>query len=102
MPVRDRITWGRENPFRDPRLANLPALVRDFRAGRQPHRWRGHKWENRWLDLPPKPPGYYREFYVGTPADAGELRIVLGQGGEVYVTGNHHRDWRQVIGLPIR
>ncbi len=102
MPVRDRISWGVENPFSDPRLSNFPVLVRDFRAGRLPHGWRGNKvWENRWLDLPVKPPDYYREFYVGTSAESGELRIVLGQGGEVYICGNHHRDWRQVVGMPI-
>jgi hypothetical protein len=101
MPVRDRITWGVTNPFSDPRLINLPALISDFRAGRLPHHWGGNKlWENRWLDLPMKPHGYYREFYVGTSAESGNLRIVLGQGGEVYISGNHHRDWRQVVGMP--
>jgi guanyl-specific ribonuclease Sa len=58
-------------------------------------------WENRWLDLPLKPHGYYREFYVGTSAESGDLRIVLGEGGEVYISGNHHRDWRQVVGMPV-
>jgi hypothetical protein len=101
MPVRDRITWGAGNPFSDPRLANLPALVRDFRAGRSPSHWGAHEWTNKWLDLPIKPPGFYREFYVGTSAESGALRIVLGKGGEVYVSGNHHRDWRQIIGMPI-
>lgn len=102
MPVRDRIMWGAANPFSDPRLANLPALVRDFRAGRLPHGWGGNKpWENRWLDLPVKPGDYYREYYVGTSAESGDLRIVLGHGGEVYISGNHHHDWRQVVGMPI-
>jgi hypothetical protein len=45
--------------------------------------------------------GYYREFYVGTSAESGLLRIVLGDGGEVYISGNHHHDWRQIIGMPI-
>lgn len=101
MPVRDRVMWGGSNPFSDPRLAKLPELVRDFRAGRSPNGWRAHAWENRWLDLPIKPANYYHEFYVGTPAESGNLRIVLGRGGEVYVSGNHHRDWRQVVGMPI-
>lgn len=102
MPVRDRIMWGAGNPFSDPRLVNLPELVRNFRVGRLPLGWRGNKvWENRWLDLPVKPPGYYREFYMGTSEESGDLRIVLGQGGDIYVSGNHHRDWRQVLGLPI-
>jgi len=102
MAIRDRISWGGNNPFSDPRLANLPFLVREMRAGRLPYIWRGNKvWENRWHDLPLKPPGYYREFYVGDSEQSGDLRIVLGQGGEVYISGNHHGDWRQVIGMPI-
>jgi hypothetical protein len=102
MPIRDRITWGPHNPLSDTRLINLPILVRDFRVGRLPQGWRGNRvWENRWLDLPIKPHGYYLEFYAGTPAETGDLRIVLGQGGEVYLSGNHHRDWRQIVGMPI-
>lgn len=101
MPIRDRITWGPANPFRDPRFTNLPQLILEFRAGRLPLGWCGNKvWENRWLDLPLKPPGYYREFYLGTSAESGNVRIVLGHGGEVYITGNHHRDWRQVVEIP--
>ena len=102
MPVRDRVIWGNQNPFGDPRLAQLPDLLRGFRAGRLPHEWRGNRpWENRWLDLPVKPFEYYTEFYVGTPNASGDLRIVLGKNGEVFISGNHHRDWRQVIGVPL-
>src|ERR1700722_3758987 len=98
MPVRDRITWGIGNPFSDPRLTNLPHLVRNFRRGTLPPGWKGNKtWENRWNDLPPRVHGYYKEFYVGTSAESGDLRIVLGEGGEVFISGNHHSDWRQVI-----
>jgi len=101
MPIRDRVLWGAANPFSDPRLLNFPELVRGFRAGRLPFGWKGNKlFENRWGDLPPRPPGYYKEFYVGTSAESGDLRIVLGNGGDVYISGNHHTDWRQVIGLP--
>lgn len=101
MPVRDRITWGECSPFADPRLHDLPGLIRNFRAGRVPTGWRGNRvWENRWGDLPLKPPAYYREYYVGTPEDSGSLRVVIGDGGEIYVSGNHHHDWRQVIQLP--
>ena len=100
MSVRDRVTWGSKNPFSDPRLQNLEALVRDFRSGRLPRDWRGNKiWENRWHDLPVKPERYYKEFYVGTAEASGTLRLVLGRMGEVYISGNHHRDWRQVIGM---
>lgn len=82
MPVRDRITWGEGNPFADPRLRDLCRLIRDFRSGRLPPRWRGNRvWENRWNDLPLKPHGYYREFYVGTPTESAGLRVVIGTGG---------------------
>jgi guanyl-specific ribonuclease Sa len=100
MPVRDRITWGASNPFSDPRLRDLPQLIRNFRAGRLPNRWRAKPWENRWGDLPQKPAGYYHEFYVGTPQESGDLRIVLGNGGEIYISGDHHHNWRQLIQVP--
>jgi len=98
----DRITWAPGNPLKDGRLNNLPALVRDFRAGRVARGWRNNeRWENRWLDLPVKPLGYYKEFSSG-PGDPGALRIVLGQGGEVYVSCNHERRWQEVVGLPAK
>ena len=71
MPIRDRVVWGRKNPFSDRRLQNFEKLVRDFRMRRKPPHWAGDKaWENRWHDLPAKPPGYYREFYVGTSVES--------------------------------
>jgi guanyl-specific ribonuclease Sa len=101
MAVRKRIVWGQSNPFGDPRLQYLDVLVRRFRRGDRPHGWKGDKvWENRYQDLPVKPAGYYREYYMGTSATSGDLRVVLGRGGEVYVSGNHHEDWRQVLEMP--
>lgn len=101
MAVRQRIIWGPMNPFRDPRLRNLPELVRGFRRGVLPHGWKGNKvWMNLKGDLPLKPQGFYREYYLGTSAESGALRVVLGNGGEVYVSGNHHDDWRQVLEMP--
>lgn len=99
MPLRDRITWGAGNPLRDPRLANLPALVRDFKKGKSA--WPIKVFKNRWVDLPFKPPGYYQEYYLGPKEVAGLLRIVLGKGGEVYITGDHYHDFRQIVGMPI-
>jgi guanyl-specific ribonuclease Sa len=101
MPVRDRVVWGPGNPFRDPRLANLPVLVRNFRQGYLPLGWRGNgEFKNWHVDLPLKGPGYYNEFYLGTSAESASLRIVLGKMAEVYITGNHYFDFRQVIDLP--
>jgi ribonuclease T1 len=104
MPIRDRIMWGPQNPFSDPRLATLDVLVRDIRQGRLPPNVKGGSvFENQDGDLPRKPRGYYKEYDVG-PADKGKdrgkLRLVLGAGFEVYITGNHYRDFRQVIGMP--
>ena len=103
MPVRSRIRWGnRSGPFSDPRLHQFPELVRDFRRGQLPFGWKGNKvWENRWGDLPIRVHGYYREYYVGTSEESGTLRIVLGSDGDIYISGNHHRDWLQVIDVPI-
>jgi guanyl-specific ribonuclease Sa len=90
------------NPLSDPRLDNLYSLVRDFRLGRLPFGWRGNRiFENRYGDLPNRAYGYYMEFYLGTSAESGSLRVVLGRGSEVYVTGNHYRDFIQVLHLPF-
>jgi guanyl-specific ribonuclease Sa len=91
-----------KNPLSDPRLANLYYLVRDFRLGRLPFGWRGNRpFENRYNDLPNRPFRYYTEFYMGNSADSGSLRVVLGRNSEVYVTGNHYRDFIQVLHLPF-
>ena len=102
MPVRKRIIWGGTNPFSDPRLHNFAELIRDFRAGKLPHRWRGNKvWKNKWGDLPTKPHGHYTEFYVGDSMQSGDLRVVLGKNGEIYISGDHHDTWRQILDVPI-
>ena len=104
MPLRDRVTWGVGNPFSDPRLVGLDGLVRGIRRGRLPANVTGGGvFMNRRLDLPVKPAGYYREYDVVPTApgvDRGKLRLVLGAGGEVYVTGNHYDDFRQIINIP--
>jgi guanyl-specific ribonuclease Sa len=103
MPIRDRIIWGARNPFSDPRLRNLDALVRDVRRFRRipPGVAGGSVFENRRGDLPIQPSGYYREYDVAPGGgDRGKLRIVLGAGGEVYITGDHYGDFRQVVEMP--
>jgi guanyl-specific ribonuclease Sa len=104
MPIRDRIIWGRGNPFSDPRLSGLEKYVQSIRRGRLPANVTGGRvFMNALSDLPTKPVGYYREYDVEATVkgkDRGKLRLVLGNGGEVYVTGNHYRDFRQIIDMP--
>ena len=100
------IKWGLNtnspNPFGDPRLRNLFRLTGNFRRGQLPVGWRGNRvFQNRYGDLPIRPRGHYTEFYMGTSAESGSLRVVLGRDGEVYVTGNHYRDFIQVLHLPF-
>lgn len=105
MPIRDRILWGCSNPFSDPRLRNLDQLIRDIRrrkalpfgvAG-------GSVFHNYDADLPTRPDGHYKEYDVEIIAEGAkrtQLRIVLGEDGEIFISGNHYRDFRQIVGLP--
>lgn len=63
---------------------------------------KGSVFENRLGDLPAEPHGYDREYDVGRPGAAGRgsLRFVLGSDGEVCITGNNYRDFRQVVDMP--
>jgi guanyl-specific ribonuclease Sa len=104
MPIRHRIIWGPNNPLSDPRLVGLDVFVRGIRQGRlPPNVTGGGVYKNLTQDLPVKPYGYYREYDV-EPTVAGKnrgtLRIVLGNGGEVYITGDHYGDFRQIIEMP--
>lgn len=104
MPIRDRVIWGAHNPFSDPRLTELDQYVREIRQRRiPPNVTGGSVFQNASGDLPAKPHGYYREYDVEATVkgkDRGKLRIVLGVGGEVYITGNHYHDFRQIINMP--
>ncbi len=104
MPIRDRIIWGPSNPLSDPRLTGLDQYVKAIRQGRLPPNVTGGRiFANSLLDLPIKLHGYYHEYDVEPVVkgkDRGKLRLVLGNGGEVYITGNHYRDFRQIINMP--
>ncbi|WP_078630473.1 ribonuclease domain-containing protein [Streptomyces roseochromogenus] len=49
--------------------------------------------------LPRHQRGYYHEYTVRTPGsrDRGARRIVTGQGGEIYYTGDHYNTFRAVL-----
>ena len=43
--------------------------------------------------------GYYREYTVPTPGsdDRGARRIVAGDGGELYWTGDHYSSFSRIV-----
>ncbi|MEV6115491.1 ribonuclease domain-containing protein [Streptomyces sp. NPDC052109] len=49
--------------------------------------------------LPKHQRGYYHEYTVSTPGsrDRGARRIVTGQTGEIYYTGDHYNSFRAVL-----
>jgi hypothetical protein len=104
MPIRDRIIWGVKNPLTDARYTNLDEYVNALRQNQRPKNvTAGKVFKNVDGDLPGRPEGYYTEYDV-TPTVAGvsrgTYRLVLGGGGEVYITGNHYRDFRQILNMP--
>ncbi|MFI1101560.1 ribonuclease domain-containing protein [Streptomyces melanogenes] len=49
--------------------------------------------------LPQQKRGYYHEYTVTTPKsrDRGARRLVTGQSGEVYYTGDHYKTFKAVL-----
>lgn len=49
--------------------------------------------------LPARPSGYYHEYTVPTPGlrNRGTRRLVVGQRGDTYYTGDHYETFRQVL-----
>jgi ribonuclease T1 len=58
----------------------------------------GITFENREDLLPDHPMGYYREYTVPTPGsdDRGARRIIAGDGGEFYYTGDHYSSFSRI------
>ena len=58
----------------------------------------GVTFENREDLLPDHPLGYYREYTVPTPGSGGRgaRRIVAGDGGELYYTGDHYSSFSRI------
>lgn len=111
MGMHKRIVWGPNNPFSDPRLRDIDLIVglirthRPLPAGVEKG---APSFQNREGFLPARPPGYWNEYYLTLPGPTGvrdKLRLILGGSGltdEVFITGNHYEDPRQIIGMPIR
>ena len=58
----------------------------------------GVTFENREDLLPDHPVGYYKEYTVPTPGsdDRGARRIVVGEDGELYYTGDHYSSFSRI------
>ena len=62
-------------------------------GGPFPYKKDGSEFSNREGRLPPRGPGYYREYTVETAGspDRGARRIVSGRAGEIYYTRDHYQ-----------
>lgn len=80
-----------------PEARHTVALIKA--GGPFPYQRDGTVFHNREGVLPERSRGYYREYTVKTPGakDRGARRIVAGQGGEFYYTGDHYRSFRRII-----
>lgn len=83
--------------------ADLPAEARDTLAlidsgGPFPYEQDGATFGNFERLLPEQPRGYYTEYTVDTPGsdDRGARRIVAGDGGDFYYTGDHYASFRRI------
>jgi ribonuclease T1 len=84
-------------------LAQLPPEAADTvdlidAGGPFPEDEDGGTFENREELLPDEPRGYYAEYTVPTPGsdDRGARRIVAGDEGELYWTGDHYRSFERI------
>lgn len=70
-----------------------PTLNRIESGGSFPSANDGSIFQNREGLLPAQSPGYYNEYVVPTPSVSGPgpMRIVTGQGGELYFTPDHYQ-----------
>ena len=58
----------------------------------------GITFQNREGRLPRQSPGYYQEWVVPTPGEdgPGPQRLVIGEQGDVWYTGDHYRSFRRI------
>ncbi len=75
-----------------------PTLDRIARGEANRHHNDGTVFQNRELNLPRKPNGYYKEYVHPTPGEkgSGPQRIIIGQAGEVWYTPDHYRTFKQI------
>lgn len=84
--------------------SRLPAEARQTlaliaKSGPYPYAQDGVNFGNFEGILPRKSSGYYKEYTVRTPGepDRGARRIVAGNSGEKYYTGDHYSSFRFII-----
>jgi ribonuclease T1 len=84
-------------------VAQLPSearttLQRIKSGGPFPYSKDGSIFGNHEHKLPPRPPGYYKEYTVRTPGirDRGPRRIIAGAGGELFYTDDHYNTFRLI------
>jgi ribonuclease T1 len=82
---------------------DLPREARETLAlikqgGPFPYKRDGVVFGNRERRLPARSSGYYREYTVPTPGarDRGARRIIAGESGEYYYTGDHYNTFRRI------
>ena len=84
-------------------VAQLPAQARATlklidAGGPFPYSRDGIVFANREGRLPKHPRGWYHEYTVETPgeSDRGARRLIQGQDGTIYYTGDHYESFRRV------
>ncbi|MFK8909627.1 ribonuclease domain-containing protein [Streptomyces sp. YS-3] len=94
--------WARD--MATVRAGALPAEARQTlelidRGGPFPYAKDGTVFSNFEKALPQHKRGYYHEYTVNTPKsrDRGARRLVTGQGGEIYYTGDHYKTYLAVL-----
>lgn len=98
------VVYGQDQPGTTVKEISLDELPHEARAtvklikqgGPFPYQRDGTVFGNFERRLPPKQRGYYREYTVPTLGrrDRGARRIVAGENGEYYYTGDHYRTFR--------
>jgi ribonuclease T1 len=85
-------------------VANLPpegqaTLHLIKKGGPYPYRKDGSIFGNRERNLPRQARGYYKEYTVKTPGanNRGARRIVAGEVGEYYYTGDHYNTFQRIV-----
>ena len=103
LPDQDQIQIAQAGGLPIRSLNQLPAEARTTvyliqQGGPFPYDRDGLEFQNREGLLPQQPRGYYREYTVKTPgeSDRGVRRIVAGQNGELYYTGDHYDSFVQI------